>query len=135
MPGAYLWLAGEGPEREALEKLAAKLGLADRVRLLGWQDDPSPFFAAADVYVVPSRHEPLGSVLLEGWMYRVPMVAAASQGPRWLLRDGENGLLVPIDEASAMAEAIQRLIDQPSLSRPPSWPRAGPIMKQVIRKP
>ncbi len=109
--GAWLWLAGEGPERPALESRAMALGIAERTRFLGWRDDPAPLFAAADVFVVPSRHEPLGSVLIEGWMHGVPMVAAASQGPRWLLRDGETGLLVPVDDAPALAEAIRRLLD------------------------
>ena len=113
-PGAYLWLAGEGPLRSALEAQASDLGIGDRVRFLGWQTDPMPYFAAADVYVVPSRHEPLGSVLLEGWMAGVPMVAAASQGPRFIVDDGENGLLVPVDDEAAMGAAIGRLIaDRP----------------------
>ena len=113
LPGAYLWLAGDGPERAALERLARELGIAERVRFLGWQEDPAPYFAACDVYLVPSRHEPLGSVILEGWMARKPMVAAASQGPRWLVEDDVDGLLVPIDDAPAMAAAVQRLIDEP----------------------
>lgn len=113
IPGAYLWLAGDGPLRQRLEQEAARLGIAKRVRFLGWQHDPAPFFAAADIYVVPSRHEPLGSVVLEGWMYRVPMVAAAAQGPGWLVKDQDDGLLVPIDDADAMAAAIGRLIAEP----------------------
>ena len=116
LPGVHLWLAGDGPLRGALEKLARDLGLADRVRFLGWQDDPAPFFAAADVQVVPSRHEPLGNVVLEGWMQRLPLVAAASQGPRFLVRDGENGLLVPIDDSAAMAIAIGRVLKDPALA-------------------
>lgn len=113
LPGAYLWLAGDGPLRGKLERQAADLGIADRVRFLGWQHDAASYFAAADLYVVPSRHEPLGSVVLEGWMHGLPMVAAASQGPSWLVEDGETGLLVPIDDAGAMAAALQRLIDDP----------------------
>ncbi len=113
LPGAYLWLAGDGPLRQTLERQAADLGIAERVRFLGWRQDPAPYFAAADVYIVPSRHEPLGSVVLEGWMYRVPMVAAASQGPSWLIGDQEDGLLVPIDDAAAMTAAIARLIAEP----------------------
>ena len=116
LPGAYLWLAGEGPLRADLEAEAARLGIAERVRFLGWQSDSAPYFAAADLYVVPSRHEPLGSVLLEGWMSRVPMVAAASQGPSWLVEHERNGLLVPIDDAEAMAAALQRLQDDPGLA-------------------
>jgi glycosyltransferase involved in cell wall biosynthesis len=92
------------------------LGIEGRVRFLGWQQDSAPFFAAADLYVVPSRHEPLGSVVLEGWMHRRPMVATASQGPGWLVTDQENGLLVPVDDAGAMAAALQRLIDDPQLA-------------------
>jgi glycosyltransferase involved in cell wall biosynthesis len=84
---------------------------------LGWIDDPAPLFAAADVFVVPSRHEPLGSVLLEGWMHRKPMIAAASQGPKFLIKDGEDALLVPIDEPAAMAAAIGRVLDDPALAR------------------
>ena len=113
LPEAHLWLAGEGPLRQLLEQQAAELGIAGRVRFLGWQEDPASFFAAADVYVVPSRHEPLGSVVLEGWMQRVPMVAAASQGPAWLIRDEEDGLLVPPEDAEAMAAAIDRLVREP----------------------
>jgi glycosyltransferase involved in cell wall biosynthesis len=116
LPGVYLWLAGEGPLRGALEALAARLGVLERVRFLGWRDDPAPFFAAADVFAVPSRHEPLGSVLLEGWMHRKPMVAAASQGPRQLVTHEETGLLVAVDDADALAQAVRRLVDDPALA-------------------
>ena len=116
LPGAWLWLAGEGPLREQLETQAEALGIADRVRFLGWQTDSAPYFAAADLYVVPSRHEPLGSVVLEGWMSRVPMVAAASQGPKWLIEPEKDALLVPIDDDEAMAAALRRLIDDNGLA-------------------
>jgi glycosyltransferase involved in cell wall biosynthesis len=115
-PGTYLWLAGEGPLRGELEALAARLGLSDRVRFLGWQIDPAPCFAAADALVVPSRHEPLGSVLLEGWMHGLPVVAAASQGPRFLIAEGVNGLLVPVDDPAALAEAIARVLEDGKLA-------------------
>ena len=117
VPQAYLWLAGDGPLKAALMDQRRDLGIIDRVRFLGWQRDPAPYFAAADLFVVPSRHEPLGSVVLEGWMHRLPMVAAASQGPNFLVRDGADGLLVPIDDAAAMALALKRLIDEPWLAR------------------
>lgn len=116
LPKAHLWLAGEGPERPALERQIGELALSERVRLLGWLDDPLPAIRAADVFVVPSRHEPLGSVVLEGWMCRRPLVAAASQGPKWLIKDGENGILVPIDAPKAMAEAIGRLLADRNLA-------------------
>lgn len=109
----WLWLAGGGPQRAELEGLAAQLGIAGRVRFLGWQDDPAPYFAAADMFVIPSRHEPLGNVLLEAWVAGLPVIAAASQGPSQLIEEGVNGLLVPIDDPPAMAAAITGLVSEP----------------------
>jgi glycosyltransferase involved in cell wall biosynthesis len=106
LPEHHLWLAGEGPLRAELEALAEELDLGDRVRFLGWCDDPAPYFAAADVFVLPSRHEPLGNVLLEAWMHARPVVAAASQGPGELVAEDENALLVPVDDPPALAAAI-----------------------------
>ena len=114
LPDAVLWLAGDGPERQALADQARRLGVDGRVRFLGWQSDPAPYLLAADVYIVPSRHEPLGSVVLEGWAARKPMVAAASQGPSWLIAHDRDGLLVPVDDAPAMAGAIRRLLADPA---------------------
>jgi len=110
VPGAVLWLAGEGPERPALERLADELGVRPRVRLLGWREDVAALFGAADLCVVPSRREPFGTVMVEAWAAGVPLVAAAAAGPAGLLKDGEDGLLVAVDEPEALAAAIRRLI-------------------------
>ena len=115
-PDVCLWLAGGGPQRDELEGLAAGLGINDRVRFLGWRDDPAPYFAAADMFVIPSRHEPLGNVLLEAWVAGLPVIAAASQGPSQLIEDGVNGLLVPLDDPGAMAAAIKGLVSDPKRS-------------------
>jgi glycosyltransferase involved in cell wall biosynthesis len=116
IPGAYLWLAGVGQEEPALKQLAARLGVTDRVRFLGWREDPGPLFAAADVLAIPSRHEPLGNVVLEGWMHRLPVVATASQGPGMLIEDGRTGLLVPVDDAEALAGALTRVLADKGLA-------------------
>jgi len=109
MPDAYLWLAGEGPEREKLETMAEKAGIKPRVRFLGWREDTSALFAAADLFACPSRHEPLGNVIVEAWAHNVPVVASKSQGPAALIRDGENGLLVDVEDDKALASAIRRV--------------------------
>jgi len=116
LPAAYLWLAGAGPAEGALGAMAARLGLAERVRFLGWREDVAALLAAADVLVCASRHEPLGNVVIEAWAQRVPVVAAASQGPAALITDGESGLLVPPEDAAALAEAIARVLDDPALA-------------------
>lgn len=115
-PRAYAWLAGEGPLRSELEALAAQLGVAERVRFLGWRSDRAALMAAADICVFPSRHEPFGTVSLEAWGYERPLVVAASDGPADLVVDGEDALLVPINDAEALATAITRVIDEPGLS-------------------
>jgi glycosyltransferase involved in cell wall biosynthesis len=116
LPGVYLWLAGDGEEMENVRKLAADLGVADRVRFLGWQKDTRPYVAAADVFVMPSSHEPLGNVILEAWAQQKPVVSSRSEGPTWFMRDGENGLLVDIGDTDGFSRAIERLINDRHLA-------------------
>ena len=117
LPGTYLWLAGEGPERAALERLARELGVADRVRFLGWRGDREALYAAADLCIVPSREEPFGNVILDAWAAGVPLIAARAVGPATFVRDGDNGVLVPIDDSAALAGAIARLLAESDLRR------------------
>jgi glycosyltransferase involved in cell wall biosynthesis len=117
LPRAWLWLAGEGPERAALERRAAELGVASRVRWLGWRDDREALFAAADVCVVAARAEPFGNVVLDAWAAEIPLVAAAAAGPAAYVRDGESGLLAPVGDHEALARAVQGVLDAPELRR------------------
>lgn len=116
VPDAYLWIAGDGEEKEALESVVRDNGLENRVRFLGWQKDTRAFVAAADIFVMPSSHEPLGNVIFEAWAQRRPVVSSRSEGPSWFMRDGENGLLVNIDDVAGYSDAINRLIAQPSMA-------------------
>ena len=115
IPDAHLWIAGAGPLEAKLRAMAQALGVASRVRFLGWRTDPSALYRAADICVFPSRYEPLGNVVIQSWAHGLPVIAAASQGPAALVCDGEDGLLVPVDDADALAEAIGRLIADPML--------------------
>ena len=114
---AWLWLAGAGPEDAALRALAQTLGIAERVRFLGWRDDGPALLAAADLLVCPSRHEPLGNVVIEAWAAGRPVVAAASAGPKQLIVEGTSGLLAPVDDGEALAQAIGRVLSEPDLAR------------------
>lgn len=109
VPDAWLWLIGDGEERPALEALVREVGMADRTRFVGWVKEPAHYIAATDVFGVPSRHEPLGNVVLEAWQAGVPVVATRSEGPSWYMIDGENGALVDIDDLDAFVEAMDRL--------------------------
>ncbi len=114
LPGVHAVIAGEGPEREALQNFAAREGVAERLHLLGWRTDTAALLAAADMLVCPSRIEPLGNVVLEAWSAQRPVVAAAAAGPRELIAPNQDGLLVPLEDASALADAIQSLLDDPA---------------------
>lgn len=116
IPGAYLWLVGDGRERPALEALVDELDLRARTRFIGWVDEPIHHLAAADVAGMASRVEPLGNVVLEAWQAGVPVVSTRSEGPAWYMRDGTDGLMVDIDDVDGFATALRRVIDGPDLA-------------------
>ncbi|HTU56666.1 MAG TPA: glycosyltransferase [Acetobacteraceae bacterium] len=111
--GANLLIAGEGPEGAALGRLAGELGVADRVFLLGWRGDAGALLKAADLFVCSSRSEPLGNVVLEAWSAGCPVVATEAEGPRELIADGTDGLLVPREDKARLAAAIVALLEEP----------------------
>ncbi len=110
LPEAHVVIAGEGPERGALEALARELGVAARLHLPGWIADTGGLLAACEVLACPSRLEPLGNVVLEAFSAGRPVVAAAAAGPRELIRDGEDGVLVPCEDAAALAAALRAVL-------------------------
>lgn len=114
---AVLWLAGDGPEKESLQQLANQLGITERVRFLGWQSDVNALMQTADLFICPSRHEGLGSIIIEAWFNKCPMIATASQGPSELITDQKNGLVTPIDDVSALASAIKTLLANPNQAK------------------
>ncbi len=119
-PEVRLTIAGDGPLRGELEQQMHDLGIADRVRFLGWSDDTPALFAEADLFVCPSLHEPLGNVVIEAWSAGLPVIATASDGPAALIEDEVNGLLVPLPGQpgggpAALAVAIERLCRSPEL--------------------
>jgi glycosyltransferase involved in cell wall biosynthesis len=116
LPHAVLAVAGDGPERAALADLAGSEGVADRVHLLGWRNDVGGLLRAADIFVSSSRVEPLGNMVLEAWSASRPVVAVAADGPRELVRDGIDGMLVPHEDPQALAAAIAGVIEDRSLA-------------------
>lgn len=105
-----LLIAGDGPERERLAAMTAALGLAGRVVWAGWQNDPTPFYALADAFVCPSRHEPLGNVILEAWQHRLPVLSTRNEGAAELVSEGRDALLAPLAEPAGLADGLRALI-------------------------
>lgn len=116
LPGVHAAVAGEGPERQALETLARQAGVADRFHLLGWRSDTAALLAACDLLVCPSRVEPLGNVILEAFSAGKPVVAAMAAGPLELIEPGRNGVLVALDSGIALAAGIEALLGNPAMA-------------------
>jgi glycosyltransferase involved in cell wall biosynthesis len=118
LEGAVLLLAGQGPEECALRMLAERCGVGDRVHFLGWLEDRAALLRRADICVVPSRHEALGNVVLEAWSVGCPVVAAACEGPRWLIEHGVTGLLFPPGDVDTLTDMLRQAIaDAPGRER------------------
>lgn len=112
-----LLILGEGPDRAALEGLVQQLGLADRVALPGFTDNPFSAMARARVFVLSSAWEGLPGVLIQAMACGTPVVATdCPSGPREVLEDGRYGPLVPVGEPLALATAIGESLDQPQAS-------------------
>lgn len=109
IPDAWLWLVGDGDKREEMESLINELGMAGRTRFTGWVEEAMNYVASGSIFVMPSRHEPLGNVILEAWQTDVPVVSTRSEGPMWFVRDGEDALMCDIDDVEAMRAAILRI--------------------------
>jgi glycosyltransferase involved in cell wall biosynthesis len=112
-----LWIAGDGPERAALEAEAARLGVAEHVRFLGQRDDVPDLLEACDVFVLPSRLEGLGVAALEAMARSRPVVASAVGGLAETVIPEATGLLVPPDDSAALGAALARVLADRELAR------------------
>ncbi len=117
VPDAYLWIAGTGPIESELKQLTKDLNLESRVRFLGWRDDREALLATCDIVTFPSRYEPFGAVVIEAWAMEKPLITAKAAGPKAYVTHEENGLIVEIDDVNALAENINRVINDKGLTQ------------------
>lgn len=115
-PHWTLTIRGEGPLRKELEELRDKLDLAERVRMPGVTERPGIWVETADIFVLSSRYEGWGIVLLEAMAAGLPVVSFNCEwGPSDMITDGIDGLLVPALDVDALADALEKLMGDAEL--------------------
>ncbi|MFV1966084.1 MAG: glycosyltransferase family 4 protein [Pirellulaceae bacterium] len=129
-PNWNLIICGEGAERAALESLCQQLDLQDRVELPGWVCDPDRALRDADLFVLPSRYEGFPNALLEAMAAGLACISFdCDSGPGEIIRDGEDGLLVPPEDVTGLAQAMDRLVADDALRR-----QLGSAARQVTQR-
>jgi glycosyltransferase involved in cell wall biosynthesis len=106
-----LKVAGDGPEKPALQALTTELGLTHVVEFVGWVSPPADYLQTLDLFVLPSRVEPFGLVVAESMAAGVPVVASRIDGPVEILKGGGLGRLAPPDDAAGLADAIAAALE------------------------
>ncbi len=124
-----LVVVGEGREAEPLARLAASLGIADRVRLTGFEPQPLRQVAAMDIFALCSASEGLPRVILEAMLAGRPVIASDIVGSRELVIPGETGLLYPGGDVAALTDAMARLSNDAALRR-----RMGEAGRRRVRE-
>ena len=116
-PKVVALIAGDGELRRALEEKAAALGIAARVRFLGWRRDLATIYAASDVFLLTSRNEGTPVALIEAMASGVPGVSTDVGGVKDVIPSADLGARVAGGNANALAEAIVRYLADPALRR------------------
>jgi glycosyltransferase involved in cell wall biosynthesis len=116
-PALNLALVGDGPLRSKLEELARSLNLGDRINFLGWKSrtEVAELLWGCTVFVLPSKSEPFGIVIIEAMACRKPVVASRVGGIPEIIENGENGIMVDPHDPSGLARAIEILLKNPDL--------------------
>jgi glycosyltransferase involved in cell wall biosynthesis len=115
-------IAGDGVERENLQKQVKNLNLEDSVNFLGWTDDKKEFYQGIDVFLLPSENETFGLVLIEAMKYRKPIISSNADGPLEIIRDGIDGLIFNVKGsnkqkvAEELVQKILRIVEEKGLA-------------------
>ncbi|MGB7264675.1 MAG: glycosyltransferase [Terracidiphilus sp.] len=110
VPCANLYLVGDGPDRQEFEQQARQSRCPERIHFEGYQAQPQAYMLSADAFVLASRRESFGLVLIEARQAGCPIVATDVDGIAEALDGGRAGLLVPKENAAALAAALYRLL-------------------------
>jgi glycosyltransferase involved in cell wall biosynthesis len=115
VPNSYLLIAGDGPEKRALELKIKTLNLSERVRLIGFTNDTKAVYSTLDLFILPSHYETFGIALLEAMNCGLPVIAGNVGGVPDLVRSGFNGIMVEPNNSDQLTSAILDIISNKCL--------------------
>ena len=116
-PNVELWIVGDGPEKSNLKSKISKLKLENNIKLLGWQNNPEEFYSQADAFLLTSDYEGWGMVAVEAANYGLPIIMTNVGCAGELIKDGESGIVIPVNDQAKLEEAMSRIIKDDSLRK------------------
>jgi glycosyltransferase involved in cell wall biosynthesis len=116
-PDTHLLIIGEGPQRQILERFRANIGIQDRVHFLGHRDDASSILPHLDCYWIGSAYEGQSNGVMEAMLAGIPVVASDIPGNRDLIQHEQTGILFPLGDRAALAQATNLLLEDPDRAR------------------
>jgi glycosyltransferase involved in cell wall biosynthesis len=114
-PATGLAIVGGGSQKNLIESEIKKFGISDSVAILGDKMDAGPYYRAADVFMHTANYEGFGLVLVEAGQAGLPIVTTNVGAADWIFRDGESALVVPVGDATGLANSLISLFDEPKL--------------------
>ena len=110
-----LWIVGEGKERKFYDLIVKKHGLGKKVFFYEWTNNISEFINSADILVCPSRHEPFGNIVVDGWAHKIPVIVSDTGGPSVLINNNINGLKFKNEDFFDLITKVKSLESKKSL--------------------
>ena len=110
-----LWIVGEGEERKFYDLIVKQHGLSEKVFFYEWTNNISEFINSADILVCPSRHEPFGNIVVDGWAHKIPVIVSDTGGPSVLINNNINGLKFKNEDFFDLITKVKSLESKKSL--------------------
>lgn len=116
-PQTRLLLVGRGPEKERLEAAAKRWGVGEKVVFKDWTEDVDYYYSQADAYLLSSNYEGWGRVIIEAGMFGLPVIMTDVGCAREIVKDGKNGLVVPVGDPASFGAGLSRILSDPGWAR------------------
>ena len=117
LPTYELVIVGNGKLKSFYEVLIRRYKLSDRVKIYDWTSNISEFMNKSSILICPSRHEPFGNIVVDGWAHRIPVVASDTGGPAEMIKHRYNGIKFEKDNVFDLASKIKEIVSNPILKQ------------------